>query len=81
MTKAKVMVWSLIALGVVCGVASALQLVVAHLIWTAPRKKLLELDIDRQDGAWVLVYRSFPFLVLSLLILAATSIVLAAKKA
>jgi hypothetical protein len=50
MTKSKVMMWSLIALGVVCGVASALQLVVAHLIWTAPRKKLLELDIDFRMG-------------------------------
>jgi hypothetical protein len=34
------MVWSLIALGVVSGVASAIMLVVAYLIWTAPRKKL-----------------------------------------
>jgi hypothetical protein len=52
-TKSAVVVWSLVALGVVCGVASAIMLVLAHLIWTAPRQKLLELDIDRQDGAWV----------------------------
>ena len=47
MTKSKVMVWLLVALGVVCGVASAFMLLVAHLIWTAPRKKLLELDLER----------------------------------
>jgi ABC-type methionine transport system permease subunit len=81
MTKSTVMVWVLVALGVVCGVAGAIMLVLAHLIWTAPRQKFLELDIDRQDGAWVLVYRSFPFLVLSVSTLATTSIVLAAKKA
>jgi hypothetical protein len=51
----------LVALGVVCGVACAFMLPVAHLIWTAPRKKLLELDVDR-DAAGVLVYRSFPLL-------------------
>jgi ABC-type methionine transport system permease subunit len=80
MTKSTVMVWSLIALGVVSGVASAIMLVVAYLIWTAPRKKLLKLDLER-DAAGVLAYRSFPFLVLSVLIFASTSIVLAAKKA
>jgi hypothetical protein len=67
MTKSTVMVWSLIALGVVSGVASAIMLVVAYLIWTAPRKKLLKLDLER-DAAGVLAYRSFPFLVLSVLI-------------
>ena len=72
--------WLLVALGVVCGVASAFMLLVAHLIWTAPRKKLLELDLER-DAAGVLVYRSFPLLLLSVLILASTSIVVAAKKA
>jgi hypothetical protein len=38
-----------------------------------------ELDVDR-DAAGVLVYRSFPFLLLSVLILASTLIVAAAKK-
>jgi hypothetical protein len=80
MTKSTVMVWVLIALGVVCGVASAIMLVVAYLIWIAPRKKLLELDLER-DATGVLVYRSVPFLLLSWLILASTSIVVAAKKA
>jgi ABC-type methionine transport system permease subunit len=74
-------VWSLVALGVTSGVASAVMLVVAHLIFMAPDKKLLELDIDRVDAAAVLVYRSIPFLLLSVLILASTSIVVAAKKA
>jgi hypothetical protein len=59
MTKSKVIVWSLIALGVVCGAASAIMLGVAYFIWTAPRKRLLELDIER-DAAGVLAYRSFP---------------------
>ena len=80
MTKSKVIVWLLVALGVAGGVASAVMLVVAHLIWTAPRKKLMELDIAR-DAAGVFVYRSVPFLLLSVLILASTSIVVAAKKA
>ena len=80
MTKSKVIVWLLVALGVACGVASAVMLVVAHLIWTAPRKKLVELDIAR-DAAGVFVYRSVPFLLLSVLILVSTSIVVAAKKA
>jgi hypothetical protein len=79
MTRSNVTVWSLIALGVVCGVASAVMLAVAYLVWIAPRKKLLELDLER-DAAGVLVYRSFPLLVLSVLIFASTSIVLAAKK-
>ncbi|HWJ53957.1 MAG TPA: hypothetical protein VNT24_11350 [Propionibacteriaceae bacterium] len=53
MTKSKVMVWSLIALGIVSGVASAIMLVVAYLIWTAPRKKLDELDVARDAaGCW-----------------------------
>ena len=64
MTRSNVTVWSLIALGVVCGVASAVMLAVAYLVWIAPRKKLLELDLER-DAAGVLVYRSFPLLVLS----------------
>jgi ABC-type methionine transport system permease subunit len=81
MTKSKVVVWSVIALGLACSGASAIMLSVAYLIWIAPRKKLDELDIDRDDAAMVLIYRSFPFLVLSVLIFAATSIVLAAKKA
>jgi hypothetical protein len=80
MTKSKVLTWSVIALGVACGGASAIMLAVAYLIWIAPRKKLDELDIAR-DAAGVLAYRSFPLLVLSVLIFAATSIVLAAKKA
>jgi hypothetical protein len=81
MTKSKVAVWSVIALGLACSGASAIMLAVAYLIWIAPRKKLDELDIDRDDAAMVLIYRSFPFLVLSVLIFAATSIVLASKKA
>jgi ABC-type methionine transport system permease subunit len=80
MTRSRVMVWLLIALGIACGLASAIQLVVAHLISVAPSKKLLELDIDRDDSVAVLVYRSIPFVVLSLLILATTSIVVGAKK-
>jgi hypothetical protein len=75
-----VVVWVLVALGVVCGVASAIMLTLAYLIWIAPRKKLLELDLER-DAAGVLMYRSVPFLLLSWLILASTSIVVAAKKA
>jgi hypothetical protein len=59
-TKSKVVVWSVIALGLACGAASAIMLAVAYLIWIAPRKKLDELDIAR-DAAGVLVYRSFPF--------------------
>jgi ABC-type methionine transport system permease subunit len=80
MTKSTVMVWVLVALGITFGVASAIMLVVADLIWTAPRKKLLEFDLER-DAVGVLVYRSVPFLLLSWLILASTSIVVAAKKA
>jgi hypothetical protein len=54
------MVWSLIALGVVSGVASAIMLVVAYLIWTAPRKKLDELDVARDAaGCWPIGV--FPF--------------------
>jgi hypothetical protein len=79
MTKSTVMVWVLVALDITFGVASAIMLVVADLIWTAPRKKLLELDLER-DAVGVLVYRSVPYLLLSWLILASTSIVVAAKK-
>jgi hypothetical protein len=77
--KSTVVVWVLVALGVVCGVASAIMLTVTYLIWIAPRKKLLELDLER-DAVGVLVYRSVPYLLLSWLILASTSIVVAAKK-
>jgi ABC-type methionine transport system permease subunit len=80
MTRSTVMVWLLVALGVACGLASAIQLVAAHLISVAPSTKLLQLDIDRDDSVAVLVYRSIPFLILSVLILATTSIVVAAKK-
>ena len=80
LTRSKVTVWSLIALGVVCGVASAVMFAMAYLVWTAPRKKLLELDLER-DAAGVLVSRSFPLLVLSVLIFASTSIVPATRKA
>jgi hypothetical protein len=81
MTKSKVMVWLLIALGVVSGVAGAIILAVAQRIWATPRKELLALDIDRGDYAAVMVYRGVPLLLLSVLILASTSIVVAAKKA
>jgi Na+/glutamate symporter len=46
----KVVVWSLIALGVVCGAASAIMLGVAYFIWTAPRKRLLELRLVTSGG-------------------------------
>ena len=81
MTKSKVMVWLLIALGVVSGVAGAIILAVAQRIWATPRTELLALDIDRGDYAAVMVYRGVPLLLLSVLILASTSIVVAAKKA
>jgi hypothetical protein len=60
MTKSKVMVWLLIALGVVSGVAGAIILAVAQRIWATPRKELLALDIDRGDYAAVMVYRGVP---------------------
>jgi hypothetical protein len=75
-----VMVWLLIALGVISGVAGAISLAVAYWIWATPRKKLLALDID-PDAAGVMVFRGVPWLLLSVLILALTSIVVAAKKA
>jgi heme O synthase-like polyprenyltransferase len=74
MKKSAVVVWLLIALGVVSGVASTAMLIGALFIWTAPRRKLLELDVER-DAAGVFVYRSIPLLLLSVLILASTSIV------
>ena len=75
------MVWLLIALGVVSGVAGAIILAVAHRIWATPRKVLLARDIDREDHAAVLLFQGVPLLLLSVLILASTSIVVAAKKA
>jgi hypothetical protein len=44
-------------------------------------KELLALDIDRDDAAGVMVLRGVPLLLLSVLILASTSIVVAAQKA
>jgi hypothetical protein len=75
-----VMVWLLIALGVISGVAGAISLAVAYWIWATPRKELLALDLD-PDAAGVMVFRGVPLLLLSVLILALTSIVVAAKKA
>jgi hypothetical protein len=75
-----VMVWLLIALGVISGVAGAISLAVAYWIWATPRKELLALDLD-PDAAGVMVFRGVPLLLLSVLILASTSIVVAAKKA
>ena len=46
-----VMVWLLIALGVITGVAGAISLAVAYWIWATPAKELLALDIDRDDAA------------------------------
>jgi hypothetical protein len=83
MTQAKsksVMVWVLIAVGVISGVAGALSIAVAYWIWATPRKELLALDLDR-DMAGVMVFRGVPLLLLSVFILAATSIFVAAKKA
>jgi hypothetical protein len=76
-----VMVWLLIALGVISGVAGAISLAVAYWIWATPAKELLALDIDRDDAAGVMVFRGVPLLLVSVLILASTSIVVAAKKA
>ena len=59
MTKSKVMVWLLIALGVVSGVAGAIILAVAQRIWATPRKELLALDLD-PDAAGVMVFRVSP---------------------
>jgi hypothetical protein len=75
-----VMVWLLIALGVISGVAGAISLAVAYWIWATPRKELLALDLD-PDAAGVMVFRGVPLLLLSVLILALTSIVVAVKKA
>jgi len=75
-----VMVWLLIALGVISGVAGAIRLAVAYWIWAPPRKELLALDLD-PDAAGVMVFRGVPLLLLSVLILALTSIVVAVKKA
>jgi hypothetical protein len=47
----------------------------------ACRNKLDKQGENRDAAGGMLVYRSIPFLVLSLLILASTSIVVAAKKA
>jgi hypothetical protein len=83
MTQAKsksVMVWVLIAVGVISGVAGALSIAVAYWIWATPRKELLALDLDR-DMAGLMVFRGVPLLLLSVFILAATSIFVAAKKA
>jgi hypothetical protein len=74
------MVWLLIALGVISGVAGAISLAVAYWIWATPRKELLALDLD-PDAAGVMVFRGVPLLLLSVLILALTSIVVAVKKA
>lgn len=79
MTK-KVMLWLLIALGVVSGLAGAISLGVAYWIWAAPAKELLARDIDRDGTAVVMVFRGVPLLLLSVLILASTSIVVAAKR-
>lgn len=76
-----VLVWLLIVLGVISGVAGAISLAVAYWIWATPAKELLALDIDRDDAAGVMVYRGVSLLLLSVLILASTSIVVAAKKA
>jgi len=75
-----VMVWLLIALGVISGVAGAISLAVAYWILATPRKELLALDLD-PDAAGVMVFRGVPLLLLSVLILALTSIVVAVKKA
>jgi hypothetical protein len=75
-----VMVWLLIALGVISGVAGAISLAVAYWIWATPRKELLALDLD-PDAAGVMVFRGVPLLLLSVLILALTSIVVTVKKA
>jgi hypothetical protein len=61
MTQAKsksVMVWVLIAVGVISGVAGALSIAVAYWIWATPRKELPALDLDR-DAAGV-VFRGVP---------------------
>jgi hypothetical protein len=75
-----VMVWLLIALGVISGVAGGISLAVAYWIWATPRKELLALDLD-PDAAGVMVFPGVPLLLLCVLILALTSIVVAAKKA
>jgi hypothetical protein len=75
-----VMVWLLIALGVISGVAGAISLAVAYWIRATPRKELSALDLD-PDAAGVMVFRGVPLLLLSVLILALTSIVVAVKKA
>jgi hypothetical protein len=72
------MVWLLIALGVISGVAGAISLAAAYWIWTTPRKELLALDIH-PDAAGVMVFRGVPLLLLSVLILASTSIGVAAR--
>ena len=74
-----VMVWLLIALGVISGIAGAISLAVAYWIWATPAKELLALDLD-PDVAGVMVFRGVPLLLLSVLILASISIVVAAKK-
>jgi hypothetical protein len=56
-----VMVWLLIALGVISGVAGAISLAVAYWIWATPQKELLALDIH-PDTAGVMVFRGVPLL-------------------
>ena len=57
----------------------AISLAVAYWIWATPAKELMALDIDRDDAAAVIVFRGVPLLLLSVLILAITTIVVAAK--